>query len=113
MGRSSREKGKTGEREVRDALRGFGFNCRRGLAAAGEPDLVHSIPGVHLEVKRREQYELDEWLRQAESDSGSRIPVVVFRKSRQPWRAVVPLHYLLGLMAAAHTTTNQEDHDAA
>lgn len=104
MSRASRNKGKLGEREVRDALRRHGFDARRGLAAAREPDLVHSVPGVHLEVKRRETYELDAWIAQATQDSSELEPIVVFRKSRQPWRAVVNLDFLLGLLA----TTNHQ-----
>lgn len=96
MGRSSRVKGAVGEREVRDLLREAGFAARRDGRL--DEDLVHDIDGWHLEVKRRETYRIDEWLEQTERDAGGRKPLLIFRKSRQPWRAVIRLEDLLPLL---------------
>lgn len=94
-GLTSRRKGAGGEREVRDILRRFGFRAQRdGRLAA---DLDHDIEGWHLEVKRRETASIWAWLEQAARDAFGRVPVVVFRRSRSPWYAVMPLEEALRL----------------
>lgn len=102
----SRNKGANGEREVRDEIRAHGFNAARGGYAGHKAaaDVIHDIPGLHIEVKRREQIRIAEWLKQAESDAGELTPVVVFRRNREPWRAVVPFGYLLGLLENRNPT---------
>lgn len=101
----SRNKGANAEREVRDIVRAAGFEATRDgqVYEDDEPneDLVHNIPGVHIEVKRRETLAIPAWCRQAEEDARGRVPWVVFRQSRQPWRAVVPFVFLLNLTAMA------------
>lgn len=95
----SRAKGAGGEREFRDVLRSHGYEARRDGRL--DDDLDHDVPGTHFEVKRRERYELDEWIAQAERDARGRVPIVAFRKSRQPWRLIVPADHYLALRAAA------------
>jgi len=68
---------------VRDLLRRFGFESRRGIQSAGEPDQVHSIPGVHVEVKNDERLSIWAMLAQAERDAvlmGGE-PVVFFKRN--------------------------------
>ena len=85
MGAMSRRKGANGERDFRDLLRSHGFTCERDGSERG--DLIHNVPGVHFEVKRCETLALPKWSRQAEVDAGEgEVPVVAYRKSRQPWR---------------------------
>ena len=105
MGLPSRRKGASGEREVRDILRRFGIEARRDGRL--DDDLVHGLDGFHIEVKRREQYDLGPWLEQAEEDAKGREPIVVFRKSKQPWRAVIRLEALLQIL-----TNHEEETDA-
>jgi len=89
-GKSSRTKGSMAEREFAALLVAAGFKGERtGRNGRTSEDVTHDIPGVHLEVKRRETLALPEWLRQAQKDCGSLEPVVAFRQSRQPWRVVV------------------------
>jgi len=102
MSRASREKGRKAELEVAAVLRTHGFDARRDGRL--DDDLSHDLDGVHLEVKRAERLELPAWLRQAEDDAGERRPVVVYRSSRQPWRAVVTLDHYLELEKRARTT---------
>lgn len=95
MGKMSREKGKRGEREVALLLKSLGYPARRtaqNCGKSGDAADVVGVDGLHLEVKRCEQIRLDEWIRQAERDSTDtgNIPVVVFRKSGEPWRVVLP-----------------------
>ena len=61
MGKSQREKGKRGERELAGRLRDHGYDCRRGqqfCGASGDAD-VTGLPGIHIECKRVER---SEWL---------------------------------------------------
>lgn len=95
-GRTSRRKGASGEREVRDIFRRHGFHCVRDGRFEG--DLNHDVPGVWVEVKRRETLAIPAWLRQAEHDAPEgTVPWVVFRRSKEPWRVVMPLEEALRL----------------
>jgi Holliday junction resolvase len=96
----SRRKGASGEREVRDAIKAHGFSAARGGYAGHKaaPDVIHDIPGCHIEVKRREQIHMGDWLKQAEKDAHGLIPIVVWRRSRESWRADVSLEFLLQLL---------------
>ena len=87
MSLNSRQKGANAEREFRDVLRGYGFQCERDGRL--DSDLKHNVPGVYWEIKRRETLAIPKWIRQAENECGSLEPVVAFRTSRQPWRVVV------------------------
>lgn len=99
IGRSSKNKGAAGERELAkvlnellniDAIRG-----RQFCGSAGNPDVLVQkvagderidIPGVHIECKRVERLNLYEALKQSESDAkGEEIPVVCHRRNRDSW----------------------------
>lgn len=94
-GLTSRRKGASAEREFRDVLRTFGFKAYRDGRL--DADLAHNVPGVHIEVKRRETLAIPAWCRQAERDSRGLVAVVAFRRSREPWRVVVPADEYLRL----------------
>lgn len=103
MGASERRKGVAAEREVAAIFRAAGFDCDRvpnsgGLRIKG--DLYGSLP-VHVEVKRQERLQLPIWLRQAQREAGTKLPVVAFRQSRGDWFGVVPLPYLAELLRLA------------
>jgi Holliday junction resolvase len=93
---NSRAKGKAGELELAAVLREHGFGeARRGAQYSGSnesPDVV-GLPGYHIECKRCEAGSLYTWLAQAtrDSDGSGRVPVVIHRKSRQQWVAILPL----------------------
>jgi len=59
MGRKSRNKGASGERELaRELSRLLGIEARRGCqfhGGPGSPDVVADIPDVHIECKRTER----------------------------------------------------------
>lgn len=109
MGRMSREKGKRGEREVRDVFRAAGITDavraghRQVQADDKTPDVV-TVAGLHMEVKRQERLCIAEWVRQAEADAAltGAVPAVAYRQNNQPWRVVVPLAYLAALVARAN-----------
>lgn len=93
MGKTSREKGKRGEREVASLLRGFGYDARRGVQYQGgqdSPDVV-GLKGVHIEVKRTERLDLYGALSQSKADAGEDMPVVIHRKNNCEWVVIQPL----------------------
>lgn len=99
---NSRRKGKDGELELAALLRDYGFDARRGRQYQGgddSPDIVHSIPGIHLECKRCERGNPYDWLAQADAECPiEAIPVVAHRRSRQQWIAMLDLGDFLSLI---------------
>lgn len=95
----SRRKGKTGELELAAFLRAHGFDgVRRGrqFSGLGAPDLV-GIPGVHIECKRCESGSLYDWLDQAVAECNGSVPVVMHRRTRREWVAILRLDDFLAL----------------
>lgn len=104
MGRLSRQKGKRGEREFAAFLRERGVEARRGVQYQGGPDSpdVESALPVHWEVKRTEALALWAALQQAESEAASgRLPVVVHRRNKTGWVAVLRAEALVVLLKKA------------
>lgn len=95
MGKMSRTKGKTGEREVARLLREYGFaDAERGVQYHGGPNSpdVKGIPGIHIEVKRVEALQLYKAMEQSKNDSApDEIPTVFHRKNREDWVVIMPL----------------------
>jgi hypothetical protein len=88
LGKLSKQKGKRGEREVAALFREQGFFARRGVQFQGginSPDVVTNIPGLHVEVKRSETFQLYKSLEQAKADGGARAATVFHRSSNRPW----------------------------
>jgi len=102
-GSMSKNKGKTGERELANELtRVLGVEARRGVqfqGGPGSPDVVADLPGIHIECKRTERFRLYEALEQAIEDAGGNIPVVFHRQNRRPWVAVIRLDDLSSVVA--------------
>ncbi|MBR3861404.1 MAG: hypothetical protein IKM84_05960 [Oscillospiraceae bacterium] len=101
MGRSQQRKGRSGELELCRLLNAQGYAVRPGQAVSygQEPDLV-GLPGVHIEVKRREVVDLAAALKQAAEDAerfGDGIPAVFARGNRQKWRVTMLLDDWLNL----------------
>jgi len=89
---NSNAKGKRGEREAAQLLRDlFGVEARRSqqyCGQAGDADL-QTDTGIHFEVKRVERLNLYEAARQAESDSGGAPWVILHKRNRKPWVAIL------------------------
>ena len=111
-GSTSRRKGATGEREVRDILNSFTLpngepvQAKRGCQHAGgpdSPDVAHNIPKLHLEVKRVEVASMSpakmrDALAQSKRDAGEEnLPVVCWRSNRSDWVVMLSLTDLLTL----------------
>lgn len=104
-GLTSRVKGQRGEREVSAILRAHGFEARRGTQTRGgkeEPDVVTSLPGYRLEVKRTERLNIWAAIQQCDDDldpaDDDTVPVVVFRRNRSRWYICLPFEDFLGVI---------------
>lgn len=103
IGKSSRNKGKRGEREIANLLKEAGFkNAHRSAQCKGNtgqaPD-VEGLPGIHIEVKRVERLNLKKAYEQAVNDSkengNNDIPAVFHRGSFEPWMVTLSLSNFL------------------
>ncbi len=105
---NSNRKGKKGELTASKKLAElFGCEARRGQQYSGNPeapDVVHSIAGVHIEVKRVESFQLHKSMEQARGDAGENVPVVLTKQNRKPWMCVVALDDLPKLAEQIYLT---------
>lgn len=99
MGKSQREKGKRGERELAGQLREYGYDCRRGqqyCGRSGAADVV-GLPGIHIECKRVERLNLHDAMDQAVRDAGALpedgrpFPAVFHRRDHEEWPVTMRL----------------------
>lgn len=111
MGKQQQRKGADGERELTLLLQGKGFRARRGgsLTYGTVPDVM-GLPGIHIEVKRREQLNLPGAIRQAKTDAArfrDGIPAVFHRSNRGPWIVSMGLEEWLVLYCKAEGGINE------
>jgi Holliday junction resolvase len=103
---NGRAKGKSGELELAKFLREKGWEARRGVQYSGgdtSQDLIHDIPGTHIECKRVEQGNPYLWLEQAIRDAApGKTPIVMHRRNKQEWIGIMRLEDLLDLLALVH-----------
>lgn len=101
MGKPSRDKGARGELEVLELLRSHGWDrCTRNFAsgATGNGDIARGPQGVHLEIKRVERFSIRQTWKQASTEAGTDLPVILTRWNQGPWLAVVEADELLTLL---------------
>lgn len=85
-----KRKGSTGERELVSILQRAGYadahrSDQRYVGGLHNPD-VGGMPGVHLEVKRAERFNVYDALDQATRDAdGQAVPVVAHRRNNRSW----------------------------
>ena len=96
MGKTSRDKGKRGEQELAAELRRLGFDSvRRTQQYCGTESSadILGLKNIHIECKRCESLSIYKAMQQATRDAGEThdMPVVMHRRSRQPWLAVMRL----------------------
>jgi len=100
---NSRAKGAAGEREFAAVLRAAGWpTARRGQQRSGldQADVIDGPREVHWEVKRVEALSVWAAAAQAARDAGpGEVPVVAMRRNGGDWLAVVPLTFLLQVLA--------------
>ena len=115
MGGLSRDKGKSGEREVARLLTDLtGYDVRRRVRQhLGDSDL-EGLPNWEIEVKRYASATpalLKTWWAQAVAQSRrtNALPVLVYRADRSDWRAVWPAELHLpqrpGTLSASFDST--------
>lgn len=93
MAVNSKRKGTNGERELASLLCNYGWKCRRGQqfsGANGDADVV-GLPGIHIEVKRREKLNIYEAIAQAVRDAKNVLPAVFHRKNNCEWLVTMKL----------------------
>lgn len=103
-GRASREKGKRGEREAAALLRCFSFEAIRSVQYNGRagpwdvtcPELERM--GFGVEVKNTQRAALAAWLEQAESSGSGLAPLILWKRPRKGWVAVLPAERALELL---------------
>ena len=82
---NSCQKGKRGERELRDVIRANGYDCRRGQQFSGSPDspdvVSSDLKAVHFECKRTEKLSIYAAMSQAQADCGTKHPLVAHKKN--------------------------------
>jgi len=91
MGKLSRNKGKRGEREAAALLTDAGFPAYRAVqykGTSGSADVTCPTLNdrFHVEVKRVEDLRGPTWIAQAKEDAPNLIPLILIKKSREPWR---------------------------
>ena len=92
MSVNSRRKGKDGELEAAKILKSHGYDCHRSVQFngwQGEADVV-GLPGIHIEVKRVENLNVEKALQQAERDTkNGDKPIVLHRRNRESWKVTM------------------------
>ena len=102
---NSKRKGNRAERELLQLLKSYGIEARRNdqryIGGIDNPDISARIGpvSVHVECKRVERLAMAAALRQAHRDAnGHALPVVVHRRSREPWLVTIQLEDLLQII---------------
>ena len=105
---NSRQKGKRGELELCQTLKGlFGWDAERSqqhCGNAGDSDLIlKGFPNLFVECKRVQNLNLSKAMELAKQQAGEKVPAIFHRKDREDWMVTVPLGQLLhlALMLAA------------
>lgn len=102
---NSKRKGNRAERELLRLLQSYGIDAHRNdqryIGGINNPDISARIGpvSIHVECKRVERLALAAALRQAHRDAnGHALPVVVHRRSREPWLVTLELEDLLQII---------------
>lgn len=101
---NSKRKGNRAERELLNILQSHGLDAHRNdqqyIGGVDNPDISVKIGpvSVHVECKRVERLALAAALRQAHRDARNALPVVVHRRSREPWLVTMELEDLLQII---------------
>lgn len=102
-GRKSRSKGRNAEREAELIFQGYGLRTERNLGgrnqASGDIAVTFDPQPFAVEVRRRETLSIDKWSKDHEDATPEGLlPMLVYRRSRAPWRVSMELDRFLGLI---------------
>lgn len=103
-------KGKEGERELANILKETGYDTRRGQQYNGiEGKDIVGLPGIHPEVKRVEQLNISNAMKQAIQDAKvTEFPTVFHRKNREDWLVTMRLKDWLKLYECIYKRLNEK-----
>lgn len=91
---NSKRKGKTGELELANKLKEYGYKAQRSVqynGKDGQADVL-GLPHVHIECKRVEKLNLYDAMEQAKRDAKhGDLPAVFHRKNRCNWLVTMEL----------------------
>ena len=97
----SRNKGKAGERHIAGVIRDLtGWDVRRRVRQHDGDSDLEGVPGWSVEVKDHATAHIGDvrrWWAQAQEQSGSLWPVLIYKRQRGEWRAVWPMSAVIGL----------------
>ena len=114
MGAMSRNKGKVGEREWARYCTNQGYACHRTAQCRGDTGQaadVEGLPGIHIEVKRTERFDLYGALEQSQHDAAvgdQGIPIVAHRRNDHEWVVVMTAEEWFQLYRAWEVQNNAE-----
>ena len=95
IGKASQRKGRAAELELAHILQARGHKIDPGRSQNfGEIPDVSGLPGIHIEVKRRERLNVSEAMKQAIRDADrfhDGAPAIFHRRSREPWLVTMRL----------------------
>lgn len=99
-GKGKRMKGQVGERELAAILSDeLGIVIKRNLGQAREGGDDITIGQFRIEAKRQEKIQIEAWWEQVKAATGpGEIPVLAFRRSRNPWKVVLDLGDFIRMM---------------
>ena len=103
MAAMQRTKGQTGEREAAALIRDLtGWDVRRRVRQHDGDSDLEGVPGWSVEIKRRasaSRGDIRAWWAQAvaQAQRTGALPVLLYRRDRDQWRAVWPVAVHLGL----------------
>lgn len=91
---NSKRKGKTGELELANKLKQYGYEAQRSVqynGKDGQADVL-GLPHIHIECKRVEKLNLYDAMEQAKRDAKhGDLPAVFHRKNRCNWLVTMEL----------------------
>ena len=100
----SRNKGVRSEREVELRFQDAGFQTERAIGGRRQVAGDIATSGLAVEVRRRERIDIARWCADHEAETPEHLtPIVVWRKSREPWRVCLTLDDFLDLLGEARS----------
>jgi len=92
MSINSKKKGASGERELANILKDYGYNTRRGQQYNGlDGEDVVGLDYIHIECKRVEKLNIEQAMEQAKRDAKEQKPAVFHRKNKCKWLVTMEL----------------------
>jgi hypothetical protein len=110
MGAMQRTKGQTGEREAAALIRDLtGWDVRRRVRQHDGDSDLEGVPGWSVEIKRHasaSRGDIAAWWAQAVAQArpAGLLPVLLYRRDRDQWRAVWPVGVHLALQERDYWT---------